>query len=463
MDSSASIVNSSFAFNTVGNYRGPIQVLELGENNDLPGTRVYAYVGGAIIANRSDIIIVGSGFKGNSAEVGGAIFATVCSNITIINSNFVKNMVDNYLSDAMVPFGGVLYSESGIIPSNVAEANIVLFRNEFCNNSATLGGVISTFKCSVSVNSSKFHDNMAQMAGGVLAVYERSEVNMHNCEFWNNHALSKGGGVILTAGFIVVNISTSHFNSNQAGEGGGVMFINAYSTVNISTSRFNSNVAKLGGGALFLQTNSTVSIHQGDFWNNHVLSYGGVILADSSVVNITMSHFNSNIADSGGVMFIVKHSTVRIYQGEFWSNSARFGGAIQLGNANVTIIKSHFHNNTGNTQGGVMDSSKQCSVIFHECEFSNNVAVLNGGGTISMAYTKNFTISGCHFINNRVFNSIYSVGGALSVLITTLILYSNSFRDNEANAGGAIHVYQSSVIFSSNKQHCNTWWSNICH
>ena len=47
--------------------------------------RDHAYVGGAIIANQSNLTIIKSNFEGNSAEIGGAIFAAVNSNITIIS------------------------------------------------------------------------------------------------------------------------------------------------------------------------------------------------------------------------------------------------------------------------------------------------------------------------------------------------------------------------------------------
>ena len=59
------------------------------------------YAGGAVILTQSDIILIGTTFKQNSAGVGGAILCERDSNITIINSIFEGNHATNY--------GGALY------------------------------------------------------------------------------------------------------------------------------------------------------------------------------------------------------------------------------------------------------------------------------------------------------------------------------------------------------------------
>ena len=63
------IIDSSFVHNTVGSLRGPIRLLQGCKHQ-------YAYVGGAIIANQSNVTIIRSEFVGNRAEIGGVIFAT---------------------------------------------------------------------------------------------------------------------------------------------------------------------------------------------------------------------------------------------------------------------------------------------------------------------------------------------------------------------------------------------------
>ena len=151
IDTSASATNSYFAFNMVGSSRGPIQVLVYKEQ-EYPDLSVITNVGGAIIANQSNISIIRSEFEGNCAAVGGAIFATMGSNVTIINSTFVNNSVN---SSTSITRGGVLYSEIG--RNSVTKASVVLFGNNFHNNTASFNPEILK----------NYKDPIAQ--GGVLA------------------------------------------------------------------------------------------------------------------------------------------------------------------------------------------------------------------------------------------------------------------------------------------------------
>ena len=107
---SAYIVNSSFISNRGGSYRGPIK-----EPFNLTSLSVFAFVGGTMISNQSDIIIVNSLFEGNCAEMGGAIFLTGDSNLTVTTTFLVNNSVErhNYSVLSYYALGGALFSESG--------------------------------------------------------------------------------------------------------------------------------------------------------------------------------------------------------------------------------------------------------------------------------------------------------------------------------------------------------------
>lgn len=52
-ETSLSVVNTSFVFNTVGSFRGPIGILKYWFNGTLESDCPYAYVGGAIIATQA--------------------------------------------------------------------------------------------------------------------------------------------------------------------------------------------------------------------------------------------------------------------------------------------------------------------------------------------------------------------------------------------------------------------------
>ena len=156
-----SIVDSLFEYNTVGSLRGPVRILK--------GSKYqYAYVGGAIIANQSNITIIKSRFMRNQADIGGAIFSTQSSNITIINSSFVGNSAVNYSKGLY--FGGVLYADGGMtgVHNTPTQTSIIVSESEFCNNTATNGVVLTAVNCMISITVSNLHGNVADKCGGVL-------------------------------------------------------------------------------------------------------------------------------------------------------------------------------------------------------------------------------------------------------------------------------------------------------
>ena len=143
----AYIIDTSFMYNTVGSLRGPIRILQ-------GHKRQHAYVGGAIIANHSNITIIRSEFLGNRAEIGGAIFATQVSKIVINNSSFIGNSAMNY--SVGFCFGGVLYTDSGVNGADnpIAKTLVVLSKSKFSSNSAKKGAVLATINSTVDVYSS---------------------------------------------------------------------------------------------------------------------------------------------------------------------------------------------------------------------------------------------------------------------------------------------------------------------
>ena len=56
VDTYANIVNTSFISNNVGNFRGPIKVLEYWKAHFNMSAPVYAHIGGALIATQSNVI-----------------------------------------------------------------------------------------------------------------------------------------------------------------------------------------------------------------------------------------------------------------------------------------------------------------------------------------------------------------------------------------------------------------------
>ena len=69
----------------------------------------YTQAGGAIICSNCNIWISNSVFQGNTAQLGGAIYAEVKSNITILNSRFLDH---NVSCQRQKCFGGVIFSDT---------------------------------------------------------------------------------------------------------------------------------------------------------------------------------------------------------------------------------------------------------------------------------------------------------------------------------------------------------------
>ena len=411
------IVSSSFISNKLGSYRGPIRILE--HQNVEKRVAVYAYVGGAIIANQSNLTIMESMFEGNSAEVGGAMFATLGTNITIINSTFVAN----YLScrPDLQCFGGALHSENEFL-----QCQVVVVESDFRNNSASYGGVMSTYNCTVGIASSIFFNNAAIFSGGVIWVQHRSGITLCDSTFAYNSAQQSGGAISL-ANSSSLAIDRCQFYNNTAGKYGGVLTASAKSELNVCDSKFWNNALRgldVSGGVIFLTSAIEVIINRCQFHNNAA----GV---------------ERDNAGAGGVLGIYNQSCVTIYDSEFWNNWGQFaGGVLYTHNSSVKNSSSQFHSNTGLYQAGVLNIW-QSFVTIYKSMFHGNSVNGSGGGVIVIHEASNLTIYQSQFMSNRVNKS----GGVLASTRASVIIKYSEFIGNHASTyGGVIWAVQSGVI-----------------
>ena len=387
-------------------------------------TSVYAHVGGAIIATQSNVTVINSKFAENNAEIGGAIFATLGSNIVMINSIFVGNTATNRSKD-MYCYGGVLYSESVFFrTTQVATSGC-----EFSNNTATYGIVFTALNCTVNVTSSKFHNNIAVERGGVMWLQTGTVLTISDSEIANNTAQKHGGGVMYMrdSGSVIINMSQVYNNS-----------------------------ALMSGGVMDTYEQCSVTIYGSMFWNNTAQQFGGAIaMSGANKINISESQFNGMSAKVGGVVFATaekvslgndmkQRSFVTIYHSHFWNNRvALYGGVIDVHNAEVIICESEFHGNIATVQGGVLDSqSKLSTIIILRSVFMGNAASVTGG-VIMIMFASNLTITSCRFISNKAHS-----GGVLGVVRVSVSLMDVEFTDNQGFTGGAIMSSQSDIFFS---------------
>ena len=227
--SKANITKCSFLSNT-GTYQFPL------DNVFLQGDE-YKLVGGAIAAYQSELWITVCEFRGNSAEIGGALFieeTTIMIGYTLFENNFAKAH-DNGQSDLDVTRGVI---------SAYWNCYVNINYSTFSNNSGLkrLQGVLFSYKSIIFVHECLFVDSVGNVfdivrsnltdwnsiyknnnntTGAVLSARWNSNVTHINCQFTSNHAVFKGG-VVYADHYCTLVLKFCDVNDNTAIYGGAI-------------------------------------------------------------------------------------------------------------------------------------------------------------------------------------------------------------------------------------------------
>ena len=379
--------------------------------------------GGAVLSNRSVIIIIQSWFEGNSAGVGGAIYSELNSNITILSTTFVENRATAY---CRVCGGGVLYADS---------------------------------RSTVKVRDSKFERNMAKSDGGVFLIQQNTNhvihnqfsteygtvshstsdlvsiITTHNSEFISNCA-RRGAVAAVTAGDMT--IAHSKFINNSVSN--NMIYTINGTNLNISHSTFINNRAAVTVIALYT---NMISISHSAFINNTE-----VVVRYANMISISHSKFVDNYAMyvyvlSGVNMISISHSA-------FVDN---VGNVLSIDGGNISISHSAFVDNVGNIatifSGNIISISHSTFVdnvrrvlsilygniisISHN-EFINN-QVEDIDGVVAIYFSENVTVANNEFIKNSALYDVYigsfcKPGFALSLGSSRCIECSSNWLQN---------------------------------
>ena len=220
--SNANFINCSFLSNRIGTYHGPLWILAQQEEPSDDNFTAYAFVGGAMIANQSNTSIVGSKFNKNYAGIGGAIYSTLGSRISITNSTFIENnaCLSQWQNKYSICFGGVLSCEN-------KHSQVEIINSNFTSNFGMYGGVFTLCdQCTISINSSRFSGNLAieyPGSGGVLYLQDGVTASIHKSQFFNDSARSAGG--VLNVDNYTLKIFDSEFTNTSVGQFGGVICV----------------------------------------------------------------------------------------------------------------------------------------------------------------------------------------------------------------------------------------------
>ena len=476
IETSATLIRSTLSFNS-GNKVRFVQ----GRSYMLPSgdTTISVNVSGAILATRSNVVIVNSMFEGNIAQVGGVIFAELQSNITMINNKFMENRATRtYLFSGFFNGGAVLYLDNGcnaLIRNSSFEHNsahslggvvaggdnttLEITDSEFANNRGPVlwlfGGVIDlseTANAWLTIVDSNFHDNSALQGGVINTAFSTAiYIAIRNSTFINNQADAFGG--VLASPFTfnaVITITDSVFVSNIAHlYKAGVLDIHSSRnmTLTVTDSEFISNKAQKSGGvvhAWFIQSTS-IRITNTQLMNNSVeYEDGGAILLDEAINSsliIESCDFNKNIARRGGVMSIESATNVSttINNTNFTENTAMEAGVIysrDFDSASMMIITgSIFQNNSVVGDGGIL-KTRNSFVEIVSSDFMNNRAKMYGG--TMHAIGGETVISDCRFYKNSA-----KFGGAVLAKEANITIIGITLTENSADIdGGVLHTRQ---------------------
>ena len=411
INSSACIVRTSFLSNLI-----------LSPNHYLSSKLRKHKVGGAISVIRSNIIIEHCILEGNSADIGGAIFTELKSNITIFNSTFVENHV---------PFhGGVLYSDRGYA--------VAVHNSNFVRNSAREGGVFVVEKTILFIHESDFIQNNVVINGGAVYAYQGSLL-IFKSQFICNFA-NRGG--VLDVAYVNLTITHSVFNENKA-KYAGVISAPGLSFIVLIMCNFTDNIAENLGGVLQLSS-SIVLVRQAIIVGNKG-HHGGSF--DINSVNITLvdSELSHNSAQLGGVIYATE-TNINITNCVLSYNEAIRGGVVHIATGSSIITnKSVMKRNLANL--GVM-YFVESSGIFSATEVADNKGSL-------FLYYSNITFKGeTDFVNCRprkYHTTNFQEGGAITAFQSNIILEGTStLAQNSAQNGGAVHLTESKLYVYGN-------------
>ena len=126
------------------------------------------------------------------------------------------------------------------------------------------------------------------------------------------------------------------------------------------------------------------------------------------------------------------------------NRSIRAGGAIFVAKSNLSIIKCTFVNNSAEVGGAMYSTSYEL----------NNISISNSIFVSNRAAISSNHIQVCNYPS--ILATSGSIGGAIAIFTTTLIIKNSTFTNNtsEAGDGGALSIQQRSVTHIHSSEFC---------
>ncbi|CAH6421616.1 Hypothetical protein MVR_LOCUS297 [uncultured virus] len=263
--------------------------------------------GGAITLGNSRARILKSEFVGNvSGSNGGAIQATGAVDIT--DSVFRNNQASSPSSGSG---GGVYVAGAGVesrITGCVFEGNIavsqggglhvggnaptVITRSSFESNKASMGGGVSAFSASITIELSTFAENTStssiasplKQGGGALYAY-RTPITVTSSLFTGNRAVD-GAGLAYFSDFPFESslFNNTFYGNTASGTGGGLVIASVIRKVHMTNCTIAKNTAGTNGGGIWIASGSFIEV------GNNLIALNSAPTSGPDVYGAVMSY-----------------------------------------------------------------------------------------------------------------------------------------------------------------------------
>ena len=375
--------------------------------------------GGAIIATDGDITVSGT-IQHCKAAVGGAIYHSGNSNITVSGTGAITN------NEATEGYGGAIYLQGGSIK---------------------LSGT------------SRISSNKAEAGNGGAIYTGNAEIDIDQGASITGNTAKDGGAIYAEIGTIVISetegaeVKPSVTGNTSTTGNGGAIHIGAGS-VTISGGSVSTNKAENGkGGAIYANT-ATVTILDKAIVNSNRSNEGGAVYAEYDAVSVSGGSVKSNFATTSGGAIYTGSGNVTVSGGDVSGNNAETGGAIYTQIGNVTISGGVMSSNTAGTDGGAVYSQ---SGMITGCVPEEGPAptiqenkATNGKGGAFYAGSGAVSITGITLSKNKAGTdggAVYAHSGAVSII--NCFFGGDEVEDgNTAGEGGALYAGSSAVTIS---------------
>jgi predicted outer membrane repeat protein len=386
--------------------------------------------GGMIVDNmRLSGMILRSQFSENKAnEFGGGIFwKSHNHNLHISNSKFHDNIVTT---------GGGGGMSFGDFNSNISIVNTDFLKNIGISWSS-VGGAISfeTSTSNVIVKGGIFDGNKAGFAG-VFMFRSISSLLIEESLFTHSSSVYDGSVMQITGSHVL--IQNSIFSNNQKPTiNNPKQEIYLFDTIDVTilNCSFQNNSRYLDVAS----HNERLRIMNSNFTSDRTTSLTLSAITIDDVINGTIEKcvfFNGLSTEGGALKLAIDSGSLLVSDCEFVGNEAEWGGAVSTTSSKSVIefMNCIFHDNKARTSGGAIYLGDAAQLIsFQNCQFFGNEAA-QAGGAIYMFSEGILVVNSTAFIENKALNL---GGGAIySDYHSTITILSCVVRSNEAHSGG---------------------------